>query len=357
MESSERLGSALETGTSARTDRRHSWLEMKHILVSFRSKLLLSFLICSLVPLLLCCFLLVFLTGSRLNSRDQENMAAQMESVLLSADQIHSGLQGAADALEQDPVIQKVLRGQKVEETAINMSLYAAARPLQYVSGAYLYDLQGKLLYSTKNAPDAPRLSPSWGVLRAARAARGSPVFQIPTVKTDGVLLQGAVLLHTRPGIPGAYLMMEMQEGDFYNLFHGHHGLTDGLLIVNSFWHPVYASSPELAAQVAPMLRRQLFTGSLQEESGSLFEIRQHEGTGLYLILQRPQSFSRETMVMMYAISILCLLFCILVSLLIYFPLSKQISAPIGRIQKAFQKLGQDDLAVRLPTERQDELG
>ena len=330
---------------------------MRHLFSSFRTKLLVSFLICSLLPLLLCAFLLVNITGSRLHSRDQENMRQQMDSVIQSADQIRIGLDTAARQLQQDPNIQKVMNGHHVEDTVINSSLYQSIQPLQSCTAACLYDLQGSLLYSTRNLRYAASMDPNWGVLRAAEEAAGSPVFRIPGEAPEGVLLQSAVMLQKAGGQPGAFLVTDMTEEDFYHLFHGRHGLTDGLLILNSFWHPVYASSPELAAQTAPELREQLFAGALQPKSTDLFEFRQHAPTGLWLVLQKPQSFSQDTMAMMYVISVSCVLLCVVFSVLIYLPMSKQISAPISHLQKAFRRLGQADLEVQLPTDRRDELG
>ena len=330
---------------------------MKKILYSYRTKLLASFLLCSLLPLLLCSVLLVYLTGSRLNRKEQESMDRQMESVIQSADLLSRELGTAGETLEESPGIRKVMNGYLPEDITVNSALYQATRSLQGCSSAFLCSPEGEVLYSTDNQVTSPELSPSWGILRAAKQAQGQPVFRIPQAYSDHTILQGAVSLTRKNGEIGAFLVVDMGEENFYHLFNGRHGLTDGLLIVNAFWRPVYASSPELAAHVAPMLRQQLFEGQLQEESGSLFEIRQHAPTGLWFILQKPQAFSRTTMEIMYAISIGCALLCVVISLALYFPMSKQISAPIQRLQKAFRKLGQADLQVQLPTDRQDELG
>ena len=329
---------------------------MKKIFSTFRARLLAAFLAGSLLPLMLCSVLLVYITGSSLNRKDQEYMRGQMDSVIRTADTLRLGLDRAEELLRSDRNIQKVMKGYRVEETAIHAVLYEAAQPFQGCP-VYLYDPAGQLLYPTAGHGRPPELNPCWGVLRAAAREPGTPVFRVPGSYMDGAVLQGAVALSDAAGEPGAFLVIELRDEDFYRLFNGRHELTDGLLIVNSFWRPVYASAPELAAQVAPMLREQLLSGALREESGILFEIREHSPTGLWFILQRPQAFGRDTMRNMYAVSIFCGLFCVIVSVCLYLPLSKQISAPVRNLQKAFGKLAQADLEVQLPTDRTDELG
>ena len=332
---------------------------MRKLMHSYRTRLLVSFLICALLPMLISSMVLVHIMDTWLNRKNQEFIVRQMESVLTAADTIRTGLEEAADLLEPEKNIQKVLHGHYIPDTTINTALYRATEPLRGFGTASLYDLRGNPLYSTGNKARCPRLSPDWGILHSAAQAEGAPVFMAPTQYREGnpFLLQGAVQLHgSRPG-SGGYLVLHMDQGDFEKLFGSRHDLRYGLLIVNRFWRPVYASSPELATQDAPMLRSQLLRGQPLGQKDQLYEIALHEPTGLYMVLQKPQVFSRDTARMMYLISLSCGLFCIAFAVLIYLPMSKQITAPIQGLHRAFRKLEEDDLEVRLPDDRPDELG
>ena len=88
-----------------------------------------------------------------------------------------------------------------------------------------------------------------------------------------------------------------------------------------------------------------------------MYEITYHPPTGLFLILQKPHTFNTSTVGLLYALSIICVLISIAVSLLLAIPLRRQILAPVALLQNAFYRLKQDDLSVKLPTQRNDEIG
>ena len=325
---------------------------MKRRITSFRTRLLLSFLLCSLIPLMLCSILLVGIIRYRLNLRTQEDLHSQMDGVSHSLDLLREHLDSAAHALAGDRDVVLALDGYAVEPTRINTGLFSATDSLRGCASVTLCDTHGKVLSST-GAPE--RLPVHWGILHSA--SQGKTLFQIPMTPTEEVLLQAAAPVTNDQGRILGYLTLQISAGNFTSLFDGDLDSRSGLLILNSFWRPVFASDLELALHSAPLFRSQVLSGSPPGEEGFLYEIRTHSPTGLILLLQMPRTLDRATTAMVYAVSLSCTLFCVLISVLIYLPLSKQITAPVQQLRKAFGRLEQDDLSVRVPEDRTDEFG
>lgn len=80
--------------------------------------------------------------------------------------------------------------------------------------------------------------------------------------------------------------------------------------------------------------------------------------TGLYLVLQQPQVFTRGTLRLLYTVSALCALGGVAVSIFLSLQLSRQMFRPIGRLHDAISQVGQNDLQVQVAIEedRRDEL-
>ena len=220
-----------------------------------------------------------------------------------------------------------------------------------------MYDLMGRLCYSTGSVTPGTALSTRWGILFAAENAEGKPVYQAPG---DGdVLLQGAALLTGPEGHPLGYLVMELSRENVQKLFTGKYGSSNQILILSRYWHPVYASQSDLTARLADDLRSQLLLdgcpGARTEEFR--YQIAEHRPTGLILVLQQPQVFTQSTMKLLYAASFFCVLAGILISASLCFPLSQRVSLPIRRLLEAFNRLEQDDLDVHVSRDGEDELG
>ena len=244
------------------------------------------------------------------------------------------------------------------EDTQINTALFLATEGSRDLADYSLYDLRGSLRYSTGSVTAGTTLSTRWGVLFAAKNAGRQAVYQAPM---DGgkTLLQGAVLLKNPQGEPLGYLVMELSEENFQKLFAGKYGSSNEVLILNRYWHPVYASQSGMKEELADSLRGQLLRngnpGAETEEYRLL--IQEHPPTGLYLVLRQPQMFTQSTMKLLHAASFFCVLMGIVISAVLCLPLSRRISQPIGRLLKAFSRLEQDDLDVHVSRDGEDELG
>ena len=166
-------------------------------------------------------------------------------------------------------------------------------------------------------------------------------------------------MLKNAGGEPLGYLVMDIYRRNFQELFAGKYGSSNGILLLNRYWHPVYASQSGLSAELAPALRAQLLRGGHPgaETEEFRYQIQEHQPTGLYLVLRQPQVFTKSTMKLLRVASLFCVLVGILISAALCLPLSRRISQPIGRLLKAFSRLEQDDLDVHVSRDGEDELG
>ncbi|MDD5882489.1 MAG: sensor histidine kinase [Candidatus Faecousia sp.] len=326
---------------------------------SFRSRLLLSFLIASLVPMIICSALLSQISRIQMNKQMEADAQTQTDHILTALDRVSGVLPGSALMLEENPLLPRAFSSR--EDTRVNNALFLATEGSRDLADYSLYDLQGRQCYSTGSVTPGSTLPTRWGVLYAAATSGGEPVYVATTDpdSSEAPLLQGAQMLKNAGGEPLGYLVMDIYRRNFQELFAGKYGSSNGILLLNRYWHPVYASQSGLSAELAPALRAQLLRGGHPgaETEEFRYQIQEHQPTGLYLVLRQPQVFTKSTMKLLRVASLFCVLVGILISAALCLPLSRRISQPIGRLLKAFSRLEQDDLDVHVSRDGEDELG
>ena len=330
---------------------------MKHQLRnSFRFRLLISFLAVSLIPLCLCSALLVQIASVHLSREIKETMTEHSHSIIATLDSLSQGFEDAGAKLQNNQILSDALTGSTREETLVYNILYEAAEPIRDNCTLHLYDLQGNPLYSSHNSPKPQPLNPAWGVLYAA-AASGKPSY-VGESESEDALLRAAIMLKYKQ-TPIGYLVMELSDAHFAKLLSGQYDSQGEVLLLNRFWRPVYSTQPSLSTDLAVQLRSRVLenTAPDKDDPDYLYSITEHDAMGLFLILLQPQAFSQRTLRILTIVSISCAAVCIIISILISIPLSRQISSPIGQLRSAFARLEQDDLNVQVSLNRQDELG
>lgn len=326
---------------------------------SFQFRLLVSFLAVSLIPLCLCSALLMQVVRISMSKNQERIMEENTIGLIAALDHLSQGFEAAGQRLQNSSVLSASLLGGKSQDTLVYSTLYAAADEIRDNCVLHLYDLQGNARYSSQNLPGPQALDPNWGVLYASAQAEGKPVYAAVQESTDSSALLRAAVLLTDHGQPMGYLVMEFYAANFRQLLDGKYGSEGEIMLLNRFWRPVYSSQQSLISEWSPRLRGQLLSGAVPGENDPnyVFSIRKHEQTGLVLVLQQPRAFSSSTMKILYTVSLSWALVCVIISVLISIPLSRQISFPIRHLRQAFGKLEQDDLSVQVSTSRRDELG
>ncbi len=329
----------------------------KFLSASFQHRLFAAFLVVSLVPLLICSAMLLQIFRLRMTGDAQREAEEHLDRVGLLLDDSCRRFLQAAQSVRRDDVLTAVLLGAKEEEMVVYGRLLDATQESRSDARFDLYDSQGRWLCSTRSDSAGQDLPTNWGVLRAAE--EGTLRFFPPeeAAAADDPLLQGAVPLTGDGGERIGYLLVGLCRSDLDRLLEDIIGARNDLLILSAYWRPIYCSQPSLADSLA--LRQRLLKGEPLNSGDAEFTytVSSHEGTGLYLVLRQPQVFNRDTMGLLYTVSLSSALICVAISILMSLTLSKQMFRPIQRLHGAIEAVARNDLDVYVPHEHDDELG
>ncbi|MDD6246713.1 MAG: sensor histidine kinase [Firmicutes bacterium] len=321
---------------------------------SFRQRLNAAFLAVSLVPMLICSALLLQIFRLRLQTDASETAQTQLDSISQSFDALHEGFQEVLDSLQTNSLVTKALFDGTAEDSEVYTQLFSATESVRSFARFNLYDISGRWRYSTQTAPEDRTLPTNWGILsEAARAEAGTLFYSASEDPSDTAqpLLQAGALLTDRYGAPMGYLVIEVYEANLQALLGGKAGAQNELLLLDRFWRAIYCSRPAQAQSLTDALRMQLLSGLPLTGSSDefLYTVRVHPGTGLVLVLQQPQVFTKDTLRLLYTVSALSALICVVVSILMSLQLSRTTFRPIGRLHHAIRQVGKNDLDVRVP--------
>ena len=328
---------------------------------SFRQRLNAAFLAVSLVPVLLCSALLLQIFRLRMTADQQQNAEQQLDGACHALSSMQEGLQEAAITLGGSETVLGALSGGWENSASVYSALYDATEDVRRFARFELYDADGTLRYATQTVHGAQTLPVSWGILKEA-ADRDTIVYSasIDPTDLDAPVLRGAVRL-TRDGQTAGFLVAAFYETQLRAMFDSLAGAQNEILLMDGFWRGVYCSQQAQVQTLSYALREQLLHGKALTglSDNFVYTARQDEATGLFLVLQQPQVFTRGTLRLLYTVSALCALGGVAVSIALSLRLSRQMFQPIGTLHRAITQVGRNDLEVQVPVQEGqcDELG
>ena len=329
---------------------------------SFRKRLFGAFLLCSLIPLLLS--LLVLFSAFRGSRKEQvdkegrESLKLIRESIIEEGDSITLALQELSDSVE----LKRALSEERKEGTEVNRILFSLTEGLRDTVRFDIYDKEGNLCYSTAPYLESRSLPTDWGILQRATRA-DSPVYESSEGSDSrSRLFQIAVRIKgQREGgdeeIPG-YVLASLEEEAFRTLLSGKYGVQNGILLLSSYWRPVYSENILLPTELFSTLREEFLRGNpLEDPAGEfIYTVAPIEDMGLYLILRQEKPISKNMDFLMLLLLFLSIFFGAALSFLMGFMMSRRLFTPIERLRSAMREVTLDHLDVRL-RESEDELG
>ena len=328
---------------------------------SFRQRLNAAFLAVSLVPVLLCSALLLQIFRLRMTADQQQNAEQQLDGACHALFSMQEGLQEAASTLGGSETVLGALSGGWENSASVYSALYDATEDVRRFARIELYDADGTLRYATQTVLGAQTLPVSWGILKEAADA-DAIVYSasIDPTDLDEPVLRGAVRL-TRDGQTAGFLVAAFYETQLRAMFDSLAGAQNEILLMDGFWRGVYCSQQAQVQTLSYALREQLLHGKALTglSDNFVYTARQDEATGLFLVLQQPQVFTRGTLRLLYTVSALCALGGVAVSIALSLRLSRQMFQPIGTLHRAITQVGRNDLEVQVPVQEGqcDELG
>lgn len=329
---------------------------------SFRKRLFGAFLLCSLIPLLLS--LLVLFSAFRGSRKEQvdkegrESLKLIRESIIEEGDSVTLALQELSESVE----LKRALSEERKEGTEVNRLLFSLTEGLRDTVRFDIYDKEGNLRYSTAPYLESRSLPTDWGILQRATRV-DSPVYEsLEGSDSRSPLFQIAVRIKgQREGgdeeIPG-YVLASLEEEAFQKLLSGKYGVQNGILLLSSYWRPVYSENILLPTELFSTLREEFLRGNpLEDPAGEfIYTVAPIEDMGLYLVLRQEKPISKNMDFLMLLLLFLSILFGAALSFLMGFMMSKRLFTPIERLRSAMREVTLDHLHVRLK-ESEDELG
>lgn len=327
---------------------------------SFRSRLFVAFLAVSLVPLLLCSAMLLQIFRLRLTDAVKSEAQEHLSNVVHTMDTLYNDFSNAAFELREDPLVTETLDGGGGEDTQIYNRLFSATEGMRDYARFDLYDIHGRWRYSTQSVPGQRQLPTNWGSLHAAsRIEKLTFVACQDVTDVNAPLLQGAVPIINGEGRQVGYLVISLYQTNLRRLLDGKYGTQNDLILLSRYWRPVYCAQPSLADALAPKLREKLLDGAPLDGASEnfLYSVQYQSSMELYLVLQRPQVFTQDTMSLLYTVSLSCAATCLVISVLMSLKVSRQMFRPIERLHGAIGEVVQNNLDVYVPSDQNDELG
>ena len=332
----------------------------KFLSASFRNRLFIAFLAASLIPLFICSALLLQIFRLQMTGSEQREAEDSLASASRTLSQLSDSLIQTAGSVESDGSIAGALAVGAGGDPAVYNRFLELTAPVRDAACYSLYGADGTWLYSTRNTAHEDALPTSRGILRAV-ASEGSAVFMPPDgTDSSAPRLAGAVPLHSGSGRVNGYLLVSLYQSDLNRLLDGAAASGSDILLLSSYWRPVYCSQPSLLDSLASELRERLLSGQpLSGPSDEFTYTVTHSGdTGLYIVLRQPQVFTRDTMRLMYGVSAGCALVCLAGTILLSLTLSRQLFRPVKRLHGAIEEVAENNnLDVYVQPEHDDELG
>lgn len=318
--------------------------------LSFRGKLLLSFLLIGVVPLLIFTVLMLNIFRVTLAGNARDAAEAELSGAARAMDTLLAGGTEVLGALSDDALIRSELSEPGTEpRQGVYDALYTLSSELRGQADFALYSSEGELLYTTGTG-SAGSLGTHWGLLNAAAATEGTAY-----AGGDGCMLAARAL---RAGDePIGYAVMSLSPAQLETLFSAYAG-TGGILLLDPYWESVYSSEGAGDEGLAPRLREQLLSGeALSDGSGGSFYVHESEDTGFFLLYRQPEPVADWVMRLLYLVAGLTIVICIALCAMVSMMLSRQLFKPVRELNAAMGAVEEGKLETRLAVRSTDELG
>lgn len=326
----------------------------------FKYRIFLSSTLVAMVPLLLSAMLTVRVFSVSMNRQIIQEGNAQLEEITARLSQFFAGCETACETLTKDGYAARVM----IDNTTIDnqkdlyLSLYQAVQELYGDASFTLYDIGGKLRFSTDSSNYSSDLSIHWGLLRKAANSDGIVYYGTDPYLSPATpfLMQAAYPLHRPKGAKTGYVVLNFTQESFAHLLSSYYSGNDTLLLLDDSQNPIYCSRPELDYAAMRRLYQKTMYGAKSAEEVPYMWTRE-PSSGYYVLLLKNPPVSTSAIHTMQSISFFLALFGMTLCLAISLQLSRSISLPISRLDRAMAKVKDGDLSIRIHTEQKDELG
>ena len=334
---------------------------MKKIHLSFRGRVFLACLAVALVPLFLSSIVMVRLFTASLNRQSEQEAQRQISEISSRFTALLEDCENVCREQTKDGSVARYM----IDTTTVEMqrgmyvSLYQASKEIYGHAQISVYDVGGRLRFTTDTMTRGDRLPVYWGLLKKASGKK-----QMTWYRTDPylnltdsrVLMQGAYPIENSGGARTGYLVLDFTRENFDSIFSGFYSLTDTILLLDAHQRPIYCSRPDYDAEKMEEIAAGMEKQTNTEDDTQYLRVNESE-RGFSVILCRQAPISAPAMQTMgtviLAMSLLSLCLCLSISGI----LTRSIAKPVSQLDKAMEKVKAGDLSIRVRSTRNDELG
>ena len=325
----------------------------------FKFRIFFGCLAVALIPLLFSGVFMVRIFDASLRRQSNTELANQLDEVGERLDQLFLSCEAASMKLADDESVYRVM----IDNTRIEvqkdlyLSLYQTVQETYSYAGFSIYDVGGRLRFTTDTGSTQTDLPLHWGLLRKASHHEDIVYYRTDpylSVNRD-TILQAARSLESRQGARAGYIVLDFTRESFHRLFSSHYHDSNVIVLLDALGDPFYCSRPEYSdAEIAQILQE---AETPRQNSGFLYAGKTSPEYGYTVILQKSSQISSPAIQTMNTISFFIALFGLSLCLFISLALSRGISQPISELDFAMSKVRDGDLKIRIFTNRKDELG
>lgn len=323
---------------------------MKHKTLSFRDQVFLACFLVTLVPLLLTSVVMVRLFTASLNRQSEQEANRQITEIRSRFAALLDDCEEACRELTRNGTVSRYM----IDTTTIEMqrgmyvSLYQASQEIYGHAQISVYDVGGKLRFTTDTLSRADSLPVYWGILKKASGQAGMTWYRTDpylTLNDDRVLMQGAYAIENSGGARTGYLVLDFTRENFDNVFSGFYSQTDTIWLLDAHKRLLYCS------------RSDYDETNMNEEEDTQYLWMQEPERGFYVILCRQAPISSPALQTMGTVLLAMSLLSLVLSMMISGALTRNIVKPVSQLDKAMEKVKAGDLNIRVHSTRTDELG
>ena len=283
---------------------------MKHKTLSFRDQVFLACFLVTLVPLLLTSVVMVRLFTASLNRQSEQEANRQITEIRSRFAALLDDCEEACRELTRNGTVSRYM----IDTTPIEMqrgmyvSLYQASQEIYGHAQISVYDVGGKLRFTTDTLSRADSLPVYWGILKKASGQAGMTWYRTDpylTLNDDRVLMQGAYAIENPGGARTGYLVLDFTRENFDNVFSGFYSQTDTIWLLDSHKRLLYCS------------RSDYDETNMNEEEDTQYLWMQEPERGFYVILCRQAPISSPAMQTMGTVVLAMSLLSLVLSMMI----------------------------------------
>ncbi len=323
---------------------------------SFRNQILVTVLLVTMVPLILCGILMLEMQVTRITKNQQEQAQVELNNLEASLQKLEQQITEVMEELSHSTAVRSALRSESASSRTLYQILSRDTESLRSLADFEICFSSGLCGYTTNPFESTHQYDPDWGILAAARQTDGL-VFRTIDSKKGGI--QAAQAVFNREGTVLGYIVVTVSREHLNTLFQEDISLSTTVMLADRFWNMIYVSQRATGSDMLHTLREQVVRGEPLSDPGGecSYFVRQLPGSDCYLILQQPRAFTRQALNTFYQVSASVGILSLLLSFLYALHWSRYLASPIHKLDEAMGMIQNGDFSVRLQMNREDELG